>query len=274
VIHAASRLALAELGERVEAVFGRAAGVDELTQLAEQLYAVVDLLIGQPQLRRKAADPTVHAEQRAQLITTLFDGKIADGTLAVLREAVSLRWSSPWDLLDALEITGDEALLKGIELNGNFEGVEDDLFRFERILDGDSRLTTLLDDYAAQPERRVALVTQLVEGKVDALTQRLLEHAVASQRKRSITHAIDALLELAARRRGRWMARVVTAAPLTSEQEARLSDALTEMYGRSITIRVAVDPRVRGGLVVRIGDEVIDGSVAARIAQIRTALAS
>ena len=45
------------------------------------------------------------------------------------------------------------------------------------------------------------------------------------------------------------------------------------MYGRPIDIRTAVDPTVRGGVVIRVGDEVIDGSIAARLASARTALA-
>jgi F-type H+-transporting ATPase subunit delta len=273
VIHAASRQALAELREQVEGVIGRFSTLDGLTGLAGELYSVVDVLIEQPQLRRKISDPTTDAERRADLIGRLLDGKVGASTVQVVRDAVMLRWSSAWDLLDALEISGDDALLAGAEQDGALDEVEDELFRFERILDGDSRLATLLDDYAADAARRVELVEQLVQGKVHAVTEGLLAHAVASQRKRSVTHAIDALLELAARRRDRSMARVVSAVELSAAQERRLAGALSQMYGRTITIRLAIDPDVLGGLVVRVGDEVIDGSIATRLIQARGALA-
>jgi F-type H+-transporting ATPase subunit delta len=65
---------------------------------------------------------------------------------------------------------------------------------------------------------------------------------------------------------------VVTAVPLTEQQEDRLAARLTEMYGRQVTVRTAIDPAVRGGLVIRIGDEVIDGTVASRLAAARAAL--
>jgi F-type H+-transporting ATPase subunit delta len=272
-MHAASRNALTELRGRVDAVIARFSTADGLTGLAQELYEVVDLLIMQPQLRRKLADPSTEAERRANLAGGLLEGKVLASTVQVVRDAVSLRWSSAWDLLDALEITADNILFAAAEQGGVLDEVEDELFRFGRILDADSALTTLLDDYSAAADRRVELVRGLVAAKVDAITARLLEHAVASQRKRSVTHAIDDLLQLAAERRNRSMARVVSAVGLTRAQEARLTATLTEMYGRPITIRTAIDPNVRGGLVIRVGDEVIDGSVASRLASARNALA-
>jgi F-type H+-transporting ATPase subunit delta len=68
------------------------------------------------------------------------------------------------------------------------------------------------------------------------------------------------------------VAKVVSAVALTSAQETRLTAALSELYGRPISVHTAVDPAVRGGLVIRIGDEIIDGSVAARLTQARNAL--
>jgi F-type H+-transporting ATPase subunit delta len=96
---------------------------------------------------------------------------------------------------------------------------------------------------------------------------------VTSQRKRSVIHAIDDLLELAARRQERSLARVVSAVPLTDAQEQRLAERLSEIYGRQMTIRTAIEPSIRGGLVVRVGDEVINGSIAARLMNARQALA-
>jgi F-type H+-transporting ATPase subunit delta len=273
VIHAASRQALAELREQLDSVIGRFSTLDGLTGFADELYAVADLLIAQPQLRRKLADPTTDAQRRGELVTALFEGKVGASTVQIVRDAVALRWSTPWDLLDALEISGDDALLAGAEQDNALDTVEDELFRFERILDGDSRLATLLDDYSADAGRRAELVRELLTGKAHAVTEHLVAHAVRSQRKRSITHAIDALLELADRRRNRSMARVVSAVELTADQERRLAAALTRMYGRTITVRLALDPDVLGGLIVRVGDEIIDGSVASRLLGNRTALA-
>lgn len=273
MIHAASRQALADLRERLDAVLNRFSTAGGLTGLADELYAVVDLLIEQPQLRRKLADPTTGSERRSGLARSLLEAKVSASTVQVVSDAVSLRWSTAWDLLDALEISADEVLLGAAEQAGQLDAVEDELFRFERILDGDSRLTTLLDDYSADATRRADLVGSLLSGKASDTTTRLLQHAVSSQRKRSIMHALDDLLELATRRRDRSTARVISAVPLTATQERQLGRALTDMYGRTITVRTAVEPSIRGGLVVRIGDELIDGSILARLNGAKAALA-
>jgi F-type H+-transporting ATPase subunit delta len=85
--------------------------------------------------------------------------------------------------------------------------------------------------------------------------------------------AIDDLLEEAAARRAESTARVLSAVELSTEQLDRLTSALGQVYGRAMTVRAATDPAVRGGLVVRVGNEVIDGSVATRLLTARSALA-
>ena len=75
--------------------------------------------------------------------------------------------------------------------------------------------------------------------------------------------------EIAARRNRRSIARVTVAAPLTNEQRSRLRAALAQLYGRDVHLQVELDPQVIGGLVVQVGDEVIDGSVAGRLADAR-----
>ena len=259
--HAASREALATLRERLEGVTARFSTADGMTGLAQELYAVVELLVAQPQLRRMLADPTTPPEGRADLAGRLFDDKLGVSTVGLVRAAVAERWSSPWDLLDALESSADDVLFGAAEHDGELDAVEDELFRFAQILNTESRLTTTLDDATADPQRRIVLLRDVVGEKVRPVTRLVLEHAVASRRKHSVTLALDDLLELAAARRNRSMARVTSAVELTAGQQNRLADALTELYGRPINIRAAIDPAVRGGLVIRVGDEVIDGSV-------------
>jgi len=78
---------------------------------------------------------------------------------------------------------------------------------------------------------------------------------------------------LAAAQRGRVVAEVVSAIELDEAQEQELTDALSRLQGRAVQLNVAVDPRVLGGISVRIGDEVIDGTVASRLEQARRAVA-
>ena len=119
----------------------------------------------------------------------------------------------------------------------------------------------------------MVLLRGVLSGKVRPVTEALLAHAVESSRKRSLELAINELLEAAAARQARSIARVVSAVGLTDEQESRLAAVLSQLYGRSIAVHTAIDPAVQGGLAIRVGDEVIDGTIASRFAAVRAALA-
>jgi len=272
-MRSASRQALDALHEQENSVYeGRVSGAT-LTKIADELYGLADLLVGQPRLRRTLGDPATAPEARAQLLENLAGGKVGQPALDLAKAAVGLRWSTPWDLTDALEGAGDNALFAAAQKDGSIEQLEDELFRLERILDANGEAVGLLDEQTVDPGRRNHLLDSLVAGKVSAITLSLLHHAVASQRKRNIVLAIDDLLDTAAARQNRSVARVISAAPLTDLQQQRLATVLTGMYGRPISVRSALDPSVLGGLIVRVGDEVIDGSVATRFATARAALA-
>jgi F-type H+-transporting ATPase subunit delta len=273
-MQAASREALKTVQAQVESVLPRFSSTDGLSGLADELYAVASLFTGQPRLRRRLADPASSADDRKGLAEQLLSGKVSASALSVIATAVSQRWSLAWDLVDAIETSGDDVLLAAADQAGVSDELEDELFRFERILDAESNLSTVLDEVTAAPERRVALLDQIIGDKVHPLTLALVRHAVTTQRKRSVRLALDDLIEAAGERRMRSVARVISAVSMTDQQQAALADRLTEVYGRRIEVRYAIDPSIRGGLVVRVGDEVIDGSVAARLTQIRSAFAS
>lgn len=274
MIRSASRQALDALRNEANSVYDGKVSAEALTKIADDLHSVADLLYAQPRLRRTLGDPATPAEGRAQLLETLVSGKIGAKSLGIAKAAVGLRWSTPWDLTDAVADAGDNALFAAAEKQGSLDQIEDELFRLERILQAEGEAAILLDDLTVDPARRNGLLDQLVGSKVTPITLALLHHAVTSQRKRSIVLAIDDLLEKATARQNRSVARVVSAVPLSDAQEARLAAVLSEMYGRAISVRTALDPSVKGGLVVRVGDEVIDGSVASRFAAARAALAS
>ena len=149
---------------------------------------------------------------------------------------------------------------------GALDEVEDELFRFERILDGEGELAGLLDDRTVDTERRVGAARlgarrQGAAGHSRPARARRLQRPAQHCPWRSTTCS-----SRAAARRERSIARVISAVMLTDAQEQRLAAVLSDMYRRPISVRTAIDPAVRGGLVVRVGDEVIDGSVATRLA--------
>lgn len=268
----ASRESLATAREQFETLIADASTAS-LRSLGDELFAVAGVIARERTLRRYLSDPATSERRREQLADTVFGGKVSASTVDTVRQLVSSRWSSGRDLVDAVEALAREAVLAIAERDGAIEDVEDELFRFARLLAAEPRLRDLLADVTQPEGGRLALLDGLVSDKVQPATLQLLRQAVRLPRGRALDTLVEQLAELAAERRGRSVAHVTAAAPLSAEQERRLTEDLSRIYGRSIDVQVEVDPDLLGGLVIRVGDEVIDGSVAARLAEARQRLA-
>ena len=245
----------------------------EMLEVAGELFAVGRLLDGQPSLRRALSDPSGKPDDRAALVDRLFRGKVSGVTLDLVETVARQRWSRPSDLVDAMTTLGTEAALDAADTEGALDDVEDELFRFGRIVSGDRELSRILSDRSASIEGTGALIDRLLSGKVGPVTELLLRNVLTSRRTGSAEVAVERLSEAASRRRGQSVARVTTAVALTPAQEERLTTVLGRLYGRTIGLQIVVDPDVLGGLVVQVGDEVIDGSVAHRLEAARRGLA-
>jgi F-type H+-transporting ATPase subunit delta len=241
--------------------------------VGEDLLAVVRLLDGQIGLRRVLGDSSAEAGRREGMITGLLAGKISDQALEVLKVVVGARWSTPRELVDGIDEVGRTALLVHAERAGRLDAVEDDLFRFGRIVAGDSELEQALSDRIVPAESKLALVRELIGGKADEVTVRLVEQLVVVPRGRAVVAGLAGLADEAAKRRERSVAYVVAPTPLTEPQRERLAATLQRIYARPIALHVEVDPSIKGGLVIKVGEEVIDGSATGRIDELRRRLA-
>jgi F-type H+-transporting ATPase subunit delta len=162
-----------------------------------------------------------------------------------------------------------EALRTIARAEGHSEEVEDELFRFARILEGNDDLRMALSDPQLPPERRQAVIEELLEGKALQTTKAMVSFVVAMGRASELPKVVDRFVALAAQDRKREVAEVRTAVPLDDARVKRLSDALSKATGKQIEVKVVVDPEVLGGVVARIGDTIIDGSVRSEIEQLK-----
>ncbi|MEU6642062.1 F0F1 ATP synthase subunit delta [Saccharomonospora sp. NPDC046836] len=271
-LHAASREALGFAETRLDEVLGDA-GTDP-SAVGEELLSVVGLLTREVGLRRAVGDGSSDPEARTRLVRTLLQSKVSEPALQVLDAVVGSRWSSPRELLDGLESVGQTALLTSAEKSGKLDTVEDELFRIARIVDREPELERALSDRVGPVEGKRTLIRNLTADKVDPVTRILVEQVVVRPRGRSIAIGIDELVKLAAARRDRSVAYVTSATELTAEQRDRLAAKLAQIYGRPVVLHVELNRAIGAGLVVRVGDEVIDGSAAGRIEALRRQLAS
>ncbi|MET8245797.1 F0F1 ATP synthase subunit delta [Streptomyces sp. NPDC005202] len=261
--HGASRQALAAARERLDALTD-STSVDA-AQLADELAAITALLHREAGLRRVLTDPAQTGEAKAELVQRLLGAQVSGPAVDLVAGMVRSRWSQPRDLVDALEELANSADLTAAQRAGALDDVEDELFRFGRIVASSTELRAALTDRAASASAKVELLHRLLGGRANATTERLVTRLVTAPRGRSLEAGLESLSKLAAERRDRMVAVVTSAVPLSDTQKQRLGAALAKLYGRQMHLNLDVDPEVIGGIRVQVGDEVINGSLADRL---------
>ena len=216
----------------------------------DELFAVTGLLDAEHGLRRALSDPGKPAAEKAAVTHQLLRGKVSSATENLTAAATEQRWGSPSDLSDAVEELAIEATVAGAGGKQQLDDLEDDLFRFSR------------------------LVADLLRSKVSPVALTLISQLVAHPRGRSLTASLDLAAGIIAKRREQLIAVVRSAGPLSDAQQQRLARALEAAYGHEIHLNVVIDPAVMGGISIQIGDELIDGTAASQLAAVRRKLAS
>jgi F-type H+-transporting ATPase subunit delta len=267
-----SRGSYAAGADRLEA-YAREAEPAAVAAVAEQVLTFAAVLQRQPRLRRALSDPARAGGDRADLVRGLLEGKAGAETVDLVAALVADRWSSSTELLDATERLGVAALLASADRAGVLAEVEDELFRFGQVVDGDPELAATVGDSSVAPARRSELVRTLLEGKAHPVTIRLAQVAVHGLGGRGFAASLTRLVEMAASRRDRQVAYVTVAAPLDEDEERRLGAKLSELYGREVAVKLIVDPGVLGGMSVLVGSDLYDGTVLRRLTDTRNALA-
>jgi len=269
----ASRASLSAAKERLATALAGGSSA-EASRVGDELFAVLGLVDREPGLRRSLSDSSLDSSARIGLAQALFTGKISATTLELVTALAGSRWSEAGDLTDAIEELAVLAIAEAADGLGLLDELEDELFRFARIVQGNPGLRAALSNQFVPPEARASLVRALVSGKVSEPGLRLITQAAAYPRGRSLDVGLEHYAHLAADLRERLVVEVHVAVPLGEEQRGRLAAALVSGYGHDVHLNIVLDPELIGGITVRIGDELINGSVASRLAELRRHLAA
>ena len=162
-----------------------------------------------------------------------------------------------------------EALFRVLQAEGELDNVEDELFRFGKLLEANYDLKQALSDQALPSEQRAKVLDSLLSDKVSPHTLGLLQFIVNQGHARQLPEILSDLSDIAAETRNEAVAEVRTAMPLDEQQRTRLAEALSAATGKTVRIKALVDRSVLGGVYAKIGDTVIDGTVRRRLQQLK-----
>jgi len=281
------------------AVLAQAAGAGRGEQIAEDLNAVAHLVSRTNDLALAMTDFAVPAPARRAVLSDLLSSRIEPAALRIVLRSVDTGrveefpttlhelyelahhvHSLPADTVWAEEpIHGRtswreymagyaEAVLADLGRTTELETVEDELFRFARVIEANPALRSALSDQSTSPERRHVLLDDLLAQKVHAATLQLA-HLMLYGRVRDLVSSLDWLSEQAARARGWRVARVRSGLPLDADERGRLSQALERLTGQPVELQITSDPDAIGGAVIEIGDVLVDASLRRRLEQVQ-----
>lgn len=224
-------------------------------------------LDGSPALLGALGDPSAEAAAKTRVVDRLFGGISADAR-SVLNAAVAGRWSTAAELVDGVEELGlrAEAIAS--------PNLADELLAVADLVDRNHELQLTLGSKLSGSEGKVALIRRLLDGRVSDSTVTVVSHLVASPRGRRLDATLRRAARTAADQGGFELATVTVADALSAEQQDRLARLLEQTAGRPVKVTTVIDPELIGGVRVQIADDVIDGSVRARLDDLRQQLAA
>ncbi|HEY5578541.1 MAG TPA: ATP synthase F1 subunit delta [Acidimicrobiia bacterium] len=162
-----------------------------------------------------------------------------------------------------------EAIFEIARAEDRLGRLEDELFQVARGLEGSTELSEALSDRRIPVDRRRAIVEDLVAGKASPVTLAIVDLLVSTERIRDLPNIVDRFVEMAAAHRQRAVAEIRSAIPLDGATVGRLEAVLGRVTSKDVEARVIVDEGLIGGIVAKVGDVVIDGSVRSRLDELR-----
>jgi F-type H+-transporting ATPase subunit delta len=270
----------------------------ELGRLAEELSAIDRLVSTNATLLSGITDTSVPAPSRRAILADLLEGKVsaparrlatfAAGAASAPKIPIALGWladrsarlaagdvdePAPLSYLASRERVGGfaAAVFEDVEV-ADLDEIEDELFRFARVLESSPSLRAALINRDLPLAVREGVARELLEGKVRPATVRLVEYVLAGGRPRDVVGTLDWLVEETARARGWRVARVRSANEVESDQRDGLSESLAALAGRPVELQVIVDHSLLSGAIVDIGDLRVDASARGRLNEMRERL--
>jgi F-type H+-transporting ATPase subunit delta len=267
-LRGSSAEALQDLGTSLES---GSTTLEQFAEIGQDLFGIAALLRSEPGLRRTVTDVSTPGEAKSALVHGILDGKVSAKAADLAAAGAAARWIGTRDLADALEHLGVVAVVRSAGRPAAGQ-LSDQLFLVGQTVDGNPELQIALSDPVRTVADKRGLLEDLFGAKVLPAAMTLAGQALSGS-FRSFGAAVEEYQKVAAATNGENVALVRVARPLSSPEQSRLQQALSAAYDRPVHLNVEVDPTLLGGVRVEIGDDVIDGTVVARLDEARRRLA-
>ncbi len=273
-----------------------------LTRSFDELQTFLDVVQNSSDLEIVLTDSSISETAKFGVLSDLLKGKVVSETLSILNYLVEFERvefvietlsevihrfslaSSVANVEGELEPSDSRQISKG-RIRGylisicrsakevsELDEIEDELFRFARIVETNSELRSMFADLVIPVENRLNVLDALLKGKVTDSTYRILRYILRAGRMRDYVVTLDECVALIAHERGRRVANVRTVSQLTDLQVNELKEKLTRAQGVPVEIRVVLDPTLVGGMVITVGTTMIDGSVKHKLEELASDL--
>lgn len=155
---------------------------------------------------------------------------------------------------------------------GQMDQVDNELGMVIGMIDSNPQFKAVVEDVLIAPEVKRDLFAKLFVGKVSPLVLNFLQVVVSKRREAYLPQMYRVYLDLANEARGIVEVEVRSAVPLPEETAQKLEQNLVSRLGKRVKFQTQVAPELLGGLVVRVGDQLMDGSVRTRLRRMRDRL--
>lgn len=247
---------------------------DQGLRVAEELFAIADMVRDDSRLGRSLTDPARAREDKVRLADDLFAATVTSQTLEVIHTLVEGEWSSSSDIIEGLEQVGIHALLRDAKSHDGLDRILSELSDIHQVLLSNRELRTQLSVLGrGSSDDRAALAEKIFGPHVSAWTLRIVRRQVGRLNKGQLMSHLRHIAQDAASLKDENLVSVISAGPLTDTQMHRLQTMLNEKLGETVSIDMTYDPSLIGGFRIISGDLVIDSSIATRLRQLHQSLA-
>ncbi len=152
--------------------------------------------------------------------------------------------------------------------------LEKELTEVMKVIEESDELKKVVEHQLMTPETKQEIFRKIYSDNISAITLNFLLLVLDKRREIALGQIVNQFLNLANEARGIVKAQVKSAAVLSPEQLEELRESLVKMTGKNILLEVTIDEKLIGGLVVRIGDRIIDGSISTKLKMLEKHLKS